>query len=1303
MSAIAKVRVALKPKMTCLEAKGHAYLNYSPHYSAAFVKELLQVMQSDSPTVVAHRPNGSKVDVPWQTPVFDAFDLPEDSEYVNVTIDVLESWTAEDTESEAREVYAGEDDGVESPNQTASEDGEAEAAPLESPMASGPGTRGPQKKPRARPVSADGAPPAPPGDTPEGAEADTAPADLEDASESPGRGIPVAVPVDREMDNFELSVHSDMFFFKEFQNETLTRAEAEEINKDPENRVKPLETVVTPEDVAATYILIVFTHPKLDEIDYPAIEAADDAFAELTKEEQKAINSQADKLFWQLSNFPEGHILKKGEPGFDQLAESWKAFRADLMAKKERIDNLPPRIFDVFGNWAGGVQITPENYDTVLALAERLERMTDAQIADFIRRTDGKTTDPLDVLSDLERYMDELIERQEIHDERLRLQDDLTGQAALFEAWQWKDKTINLHPGPSDYDRNEKIDKARKDFPRLLADHGYESEEEFERAVEAYEKAFRDEAIWLAEDALDMAEAGMYEYEKSLTDDDIGEILEALKAVHIDDLSGQAALNAVSSAARGHPQFEALLSQLRVSSDLFAVDMNLANKLADARSISAIRKVIEEALDERREAIDDTRAMLKEDPDEIWGFDAAIAQAQESMDVQKGSIHELIVEKAVKVEGWSDTARDLVIAAGAMIAGFMMAGPAGSAIAIAGAVGTGVAASAEAWILWNEYVTHRDANQAGLLSADPDLAWVIIQLMLLPLDAFEIGDVAKSAIKLAKLDQVAKTVAKGTPTGDALSAFSKSVPDVQTMDEAGQAVDGLMAKVDHPKPKVKKAIKEAAKKKARQHAVFNEKIAKANIPAYTGPGYFKKHRKYFCQPVCDLMSNGQVSLGAMLEDTRISAILGKAGEIDAKGIEELKDVLSDIRSSDWPFVRTRATDLDVDSVDFREAMVIWGQHPEMSSKRFVETILSPLVTARPANQLATDILDKKTSDRLLLVVNALKDIEKEAAKTGVTPPTALRRDIANLRSEISEARKLAETEGITPEELAALRRRVEVELDRVADQLPLIDEVLAAPPDLLDGLDAATRKKALKHLQDNIKEAYLNDSDLLEELANNAGAIAGENIEDQLYHELLHRHITSKGEKMGTPEDWSLLINDPVLLEDIADWQDKTLERLRKELSPEEFEKAKAELGLDKLIELPAPNGFVDLSTFSYGAGTSLPKPHVKLQVDDYKIPKVNSEGKKYADRSKQLKALRDKHFAKADALYAKELNKHGAPKPDYLPKGEWKQSHVEKLRSVEKLTWHHIEYSYELILVEGFAHEAFVPHDGGIFTNAWE
>ena len=73
MTTTARVRVATTPDMTCLQAKGAAYLNYAPRYTPAFVQALMAELQDQSPTVPVFRPDGTKLDVPWSMPVRDAF------------------------------------------------------------------------------------------------------------------------------------------------------------------------------------------------------------------------------------------------------------------------------------------------------------------------------------------------------------------------------------------------------------------------------------------------------------------------------------------------------------------------------------------------------------------------------------------------------------------------------------------------------------------------------------------------------------------------------------------------------------------------------------------------------------------------------------------------------------------------------------------------------------------------------------------------------------------------------------------------------------------------------------------------------------------------------------------------------------------------------------------------------------------------------------------------------------------------------------------------------------------------------
>ncbi len=335
-----------------------------------------------------------------------------------------------------------------------------------------------------------------------------------------------------------------------------------------------------------------------------------------------------------------------------------------------------------------GVEITPGNYDAALAVGEMLTGITDEQIEDCMSRVEGQTNDPAKVAMSLRKYRIELSEKREERQERVESQNGLVGRDKLYEVWIFAKKTMHLQPtAQSDIDENCAIGEARKELPNLLKQWGYESEEAFENSVRDYAEDFRNEAVNIANDAMDYTEAEMYRYEQSLSDNKLNTMLEQLQLAHSADGGKQFQYIVLDTIVSGSKELTELVSQLRITKSAFNIDDAVREALMGARTASELKKKIGELLEERRAAIDETRERLEDDPDLIWSFDAAIAQARVSTNVGSTGIHDAILDDEAKRHARDKLARELTLGGAAMIGGFLAGGPAGSAAAVGAVVG----------------------------------------------------------------------------------------------------------------------------------------------------------------------------------------------------------------------------------------------------------------------------------------------------------------------------------------------------------------------------------------------------------------------------------------------------------------------------------------------------------------------------------------------------------------------------------------------------------------------------------------
>lgn len=774
--------------------------------------------------------------------------------------------------------------------------------------------------------------------------------------------IPRAVPVDRVMDNLEFSNHVDVFNGK-------TLAEAQEENKNPEYRVHPLDFEVTEKHVTKGFVIVNFivsgsVAPSDEELGDMNL-----SFTELSEAQQKAINAHADEMFWKMTGYKPGEKLDPKDPNFEVMAKAWMQIRAGVISDGQKVDVIPDRLRAFLKFDENGVPVTPADFKRLLELADKLEHLSDAELADYWNRTNSRTEDVNAFADSVERYLEQVKAHQDATRERADAQDKLVAMEDLFTTHQLAKQSYlptNDEFGVTDQSAieiNAKIRAARDAMPALLAQHGYKSVKEFEADKTRYHQAFEVEAVALANEAMDHRSHDLYVFEQEVvTDENMSGMMESLDGIAAkrDELSssllyrtggnfGPGATDWTKVRQELRPLIEAAIAkdknlqrliQLRRDEDpKFTLDDDMIDLLSTCETAAELKGKITGMLSERREGMSKMREVLAEDPEKVWSLDMVMAQTRAEGMVEENSIHDMVLdEHRAEMTKW-DFLKNLALGGAAIVAG-LVSGGTGTVAVLGAAAAVGIGAY-EGWSAYQTYAEEDAAHLAGLSSTDPSFAWVVLALATIPLDVLGV----KSAVKATKLARGARIAAMMEPTetvGKAVRNFEKAQQTLDSVEDTSAIIAKLENDLAQANEKVRKAIVRYAKAELEANQAFAKALrsggkAYAAIDPVLSPIAIMASR--FAYPTFLWLRKGVVGLEQFLATRHAIALVGKLDDLKKMqgALPRVKEAYA-LAKTEAGNVAKAARGLDMTDLDLDSAAAYWAKHPEMSSENLIDKL-----------------------------------------------------------------------------------------------------------------------------------------------------------------------------------------------------------------------------------------------------------------------------------------------------------------------------------------------------------------------------
>lgn len=517
--------------------------------------------------------------------------------------------------------------------------------------------------------------------------------------------------------------------------------------------------------------------PTLSEGEKADVAGRAKQLAALPPEQRSAVDEETDRRFWQQTGAGKGTKLSATSHGDAPNRSLWMRTRDEVVHDNNKIALLPARTKSLL--LPGDRRPTPEQYATVLRIADKLDKFSEDDWALYQRRINASTSD----FATFEASVDRFRGRQKIEG---ALNSRIQGMTALYQAY----RTARDAPKPfmgvgggvssgqiQGYD--ERYRKAQDDYVAALKANGFKDAVEFEDTVAQWRQLFRARAVELTLLALKASEqvvgaelaryrdpaevsalhaqtATMRRLDTAATSADI-RTLPTMTQVYA---SGQGPktpgqLAAAEEAKEKHAAAQAERDKLAETHPILK-DARLHTYRLNTGDASEFGSRLRDDATDRLADITKTRHRVLTDPDAIYQFDRIRELAlQELGAAGPGAVGRLIVEDQLKAIADDDFLRGLAIAALAIGLGVLTFGTGTIAVlGAAGALSLSVYSASEEWDKYDKASaaahTAFDAEKA-VSSQDPTILWLAISLIGIGLDGAALVKALKAAAPAAKV------------------------------------------------------------------------------------------------------------------------------------------------------------------------------------------------------------------------------------------------------------------------------------------------------------------------------------------------------------------------------------------------------------------------------------------------------------------------------------------------------------------------------------------------------------------------
>ncbi|WP_347069263.1 hypothetical protein [Flavobacterium sp. WV_118_3] len=509
---------------------------------------------------------------------------------------------------------------------------------------------------------------------------------------------------------------------------------------------------------------------------------------------------------------------------------------------QEEYDAFPEAVKNLIRTSEEGGWVTAEEK---LAVAQYIfDNLTVLEMLDYASKTSKSTMSLFDFKASIQNYKESKAKRESNQKERAELEKKL-GTASFKELYTlYKDYAnwaglarMNIRDRVSYQIMMDKAEELRK----ALENAGYKGGiKGFEDLIREYETAFEQEALYTAIDQLQKYKHILFEEKNKLENPAyLQQLLNQLKGTGAKEMYS-AGNSQIAGASKVHKYADGFEIQVdyderdkgqqkvnkadslvgTISNDLVKEKQFDKPAFAQVSNAAELKAFMKNYIQEKEASIDNIQEKIINNPEAIYGMDLLYNSCKQAQGIAPGStLDAILTDKKGRIENF-EFIKNLAIAFGAIVLTIASAGTGTLALV---ALGASFALSAyTVYETIETYKTEKDGYNAGVLSDDPSLVWVVIAIAGAVVDAAAL----RSAFKAAE------------PIAEAASEFNR-LKDITKLEKRLEAITELKKEVRANI--VKQAKVEAQYERVMQGITQAKKLTNATIPFLLQTGELLTH------------------------------------------------------------------------------------------------------------------------------------------------------------------------------------------------------------------------------------------------------------------------------------------------------------------------------------------------------------------------------------------------------------------------------------------------------------------------------
>lgn len=514
--------------------------------------------------------------------------------------------------------------------------------------------------------------------------------------------------------------------------------------------------VVTARHVSQGFIRISVVDPRIEASTPQERKRREQDFRRLPPEERSDLTAETDRQFRETTRQRPGERIGTSKQDRD-LAEYWRRLRDEFVRRRQALDALPPALREVLF-LDSGQPLAPRDYEAALRIAGKLEALSPAELSEYRARTTKTAASWTEFETSIDRYLAEHGERRKSAERRQDLTKRLFGLDDLYRRWRTLQtlRTAATLAGLGDEGalaaiaRERHIAETKAELDADLTKANFAGVAGFEATMREFQDAFEWETLVVARIMLDRYEHVLVGQEQRYQNS--AEAIALHQRVgqtsarrHYEEADKYYAMRKTpysleeqaqqSEAIRRYREERALADQAVRS---LAPDDPLLDrpdfdreKLARA-GLAEVQPQLQGYIAARRRDIAKSRQDLEAKPKLSWQLDVLLNASRAAQNISRDSIYDKILHDRARDVAVDEAIPHLLLAVFALAAGLLTGGTGAVPVLAAGTVlGIGAYQAIEEF---RRYETKSSAYGAGLLSAEPSMAWVIVAVVAAGID-----------------------------------------------------------------------------------------------------------------------------------------------------------------------------------------------------------------------------------------------------------------------------------------------------------------------------------------------------------------------------------------------------------------------------------------------------------------------------------------------------------------------------------------------------------------------------------------